>query len=123
DAAGALLTVGRHRDPFRNHDALTVPDLAVALEAQPRHESLGGADVRDELAQTVDRAEAIAEPDGGFGDRPQQRLAPALVRHRPGAEPRIDGVNRLGICFVGDDIRSEERRVGKECRCRWWLYD
>src|SRR5690625_7167899 len=19
-------------------------------------------------------------------------------------------------------IRSEERRVGKECRCRWWLY-
>src|SRR5439155_12374021 len=20
-------------------------------------------------------------------------------------------------------VRSEERRVGKECRCRWWAYD
>src|SRR5437762_13295222 len=20
-------------------------------------------------------------------------------------------------------LRSEERRVGKECRCRWWAYD
>src|SRR5205085_3844644 len=25
----------------------------------------------------------------------------------------------LGIMLFG---RSEERRVGKECRCRWWAY-
>src|SRR5947207_14122341 len=23
---------------------------------------------------------------------------------------------------LADQSRSEERRVGKECRCRWWLY-
>src|SRR5205823_13786215 len=23
---------------------------------------------------------------------------------------------------IGRDVRSEERRVGKECRCRWWRY-
>src|SRR5947208_10905706 len=25
------------------------------------------------------------------------------------------------LCTTGRD-RSEERRVGKECRCRWWRY-
>src|SRR5207249_7649891 len=24
--------------------------------------------------------------------------------------------------YVAHSIRSEERRVGKECRCRWWPY-
>src|SRR5262245_66165312 len=24
------------------------------------------------------------------------------------------------INLDGKDLRSEERRVGKECRCRWW---
>ena len=28
--------------------------------------------------------------------------------------------NKGGICFV--DLRSEERRVGKECRSRWSPY-
>src|SRR5690242_21959430 len=30
-------------------------------------------------------------------------------------------IARLGIGFVPEDrrVRSEERRVGKECRCRW----
>src|SRR5207253_10019108 len=27
-----------------------------------------------------------------------------------------------GLPYDSDD-RSEERRVGKECRCRWWTYD
>src|SRR5688572_33450596 len=31
----------------------------------------------------------------------------------------------LGVLIIGNSIleRSEERRVGKECRCRWWTYD
>src|SRR5439155_9909023 len=31
----------------------------------------------------------------------------------------------LGIAagFVYEEVRSEERRVGKECRCRLWPYD
>src|SRR5437016_10930448 len=39
----------------------------------------------------------------------------------------VDGVGtKLKIAFltgrhdtIGQDLRSEERRVGKECRCRW----
>src|SRR5688572_32936481 len=38
----------------------------------------------------------------------------------------IDRVGRLRASFLYDQIplwiRSEERRVGKECRSRWWLY-
>src|SRR5699024_11264878 len=26
----------------------------------------------------------------------------------------------LGSCSSRFELRSEERRVGKECRCRWW---
>ena len=25
-------------------------------------------------------------------------------------------------CVVNANVRSEERRVGKECRSRWWPY-
>src|SRR5690554_5513683 len=30
---------------------------------------------------------------------------------------------RIGIVFQDFRLRSEERRVGKECRCRWWADD
>src|SRR5690606_39570762 len=32
---------------------------------------------------------------------------------------RRQGRNRLGFTASADERRSEERRVGKECRCRW----
>src|SRR5437867_13233772 len=28
--------------------------------------------------------------------------------------------NDPGLRLIEVDVRSEERRVGKECRCRWW---
>src|SRR5690349_22972502 len=31
-----------------------------------------------------------------------------------------DGDDLGTVGRVGAGIRSEERRVGKECRCRWW---
>src|SRR5688572_20727570 len=31
-------------------------------------------------------------------------------------------VQLTGIPFGSSWARSEERRVGKECRCRWWTY-
>src|SRR5690348_18174569 len=31
------------------------------------------------------------------------------------------GAQRLGEAAVAQRRRSEERRVGKECRSRWWL--
>src|SRR5206468_9879119 len=27
----------------------------------------------------------------------------------------------LVLDVYNEDVRSEERRVGKECRCRWWM--
>src|SRR5437773_8944723 len=37
-------------------------------------------------------------------------------------EVELDKQQRLPdeIQFLGIDVRSEERRVGKECRCQWW---
>ena len=32
------------------------------------------------------------------------------------------GINAFGNVLEGDDDRSEERRVGKECRSRWSPY-
>src|SRR5688572_31615109 len=32
-------------------------------------------------------------------------------------------IKRSGSTFVDSKLRSEERRVGKECRCRWWPYE
>src|SRR5439155_18684734 len=36
--------------------------------------------------------------------------------------PQLCGRQHLRPGCDGD-VRSEERRVGKECRCRWWTYD
>src|SRR2546430_16750176 len=49
-------------------------------------------------------------------------LGHELVRGGAHAVGQVDGrdLARVGI---GEDLdRSEERRVGKECRFRWWLY-
>src|SRR5690554_2767290 len=41
----------------------------------------------------------------------------AMVTERVG-----EGVAFMPFHFGGHLERSEERRVGKECRCRWWPY-
>src|ERR1035438_708438 len=40
---------------------------------------------------------------------------------RPRLDCPLDGINRVVVC-VGQPLRSEERRVGKECRSRWSPY-
>src|SRR3712207_7436329 len=45
---------------------------------------------------------------------------PFRVGRRRGAEERGEGVEVEGL--AEDDGRSEERRVGKECRSRWSPY-
>src|SRR5947209_19130941 len=58
------------------------------------------------LLETLDATiQAICPPGGG-----------ANVR-RPGTMILVIGPTRVG------KTRSEERRVGKECRCEWWPYD
>src|SRR5690348_17426965 len=43
-----------------------------------------------------------------------------LTNRGTGIAPSVTGVLRSldGLCVISD--KSEERRVGKECRSRWW---
>src|SRR5207237_309923 len=45
------------------------------------------------------------------------RLAPRS-KNSLRVKPKVPANSAAGICW----IRSEERRVGKECRSRWWAY-
>src|SRR5439155_8850142 len=57
----------------------------------------------------------------GERERRRQRLADADERHV--ARDELRGERKLleRPCVHALE-RSEERRVGKECRCRWWAY-
>src|SRR5438034_11639260 len=53
----------------------------------------------------------VRHPDRG--DRPD------VARKRPEPRPTTQAVEQRAALFAGVRERSEERRVGKECRCRW----
>src|SRR5206468_8657172 len=72
------------------------------------------------------------EPErGGFhaihlGIRNRQFIGTLAVRKARGASFRKRRSDLGGRCFAEDPARaerSEERRVGKECRSRWWPCD
>ena len=50
-------------------------------------------------------------------DRP---IAEVLARHQ--GDPEAGGLDAYTVELVGGVERSEERRVGKECRSRWSPY-
>src|SRR5437867_11159298 len=54
-------------------------------------------------------------------------LSPGVTQNEAGSPPQSDvpvqdAVIRVdsNLVAVPVSVRSEERRVGKECRCRWW---
>src|SRR5690349_24675375 len=70
------------------------------------------SDVCSSDLENVDNAD-ILEPQG---NQPQQ----GGRRHREDQAP--DGRRKNGACHAANCVRSEERRVGKECRSRWAAY-
>src|SRR5207248_5051620 len=50
---------------------------------------------------------------------PQPPATARSGRRRPGERSVRRGAHRLGTGFSAPAPRSEERRVGKECRSRW----
>src|SRR5690606_40058314 len=42
------------------------------------------------------------------------------LRRKQALPEHSQGANRKGPQCAGPGLRSEERRVGKECRSRWW---
>src|SRR3712207_7523647 len=69
----------------------------------------------DLAAHEVRRAPAPADVD----DREHLELA---LEHEPQAEAVLAADDGVGQRVVDDARRSEERRVGKECRSRWSPY-
>ena len=53
---------------------------------------------------------ALKQP---LAEQPSGRLLPGMA---------YDSDEKKVVLFGGDDLRSEERRVGKECRSRWSPY-
>ena len=101
--------------PVAKDQVIVIHDVAIA-----RFGGLPG--VRDE--GLLDSA--LAQPWQTFGGRDLYEGDVAKVcRLRYGVirdHPFTDGNKRTGAALLGASSRSEERRVGKECRSRWSPY-
>src|SRR2546427_10896121 len=97
------------------------PDVAVPRRDDERG---GAAEVeRDEGAQqvlTVDDVVVVAERE--VVDHPRPQLVREPEPRRAARVEAQDVAERLGRQDMLPDRRSEERRVGKECRSRWSPY-
>src|SRR2546426_9973675 len=78
---------------------------ALVRRERPRRETKPLQVAREFLGVAVSGVDDLR---CGLLDQPQQLLVVAVVAHGEGV--------------VGTEVRSEERRVGKECRSRWSPY-
>src|SRR2546422_10673947 len=111
-----------------------VVDRVVPLHAGWIHRELvaGAAiviGVDDDLELIRGRADVAPgeEPENRVGvrvERPDEDVNVAVVGGdlRLGREAGMPVLLRLELAELGDGGRSEERRVGKECRSRWSPY-
>src|ERR1039458_1499915 len=89
---------------------LVVGGYAVSFHAQPR----ATKDIDLLIQPAADNAKAVYAALAKFG-APMEGLTPRDFTQR-------GKFFRMGREPVAVDIRSEERRVGKECRSRWAPY-
>src|SRR3989454_12610872 len=78
----------------------------------------------DSVGNVTTAAEAMAKRlrDGGFTESDIKVAGPNERKENLVARFRGTG-KRKPVLFIGHlDVRSEERRVGKECRSRWSPY-
>src|SRR2546430_8516979 len=66
--------------------------------------------------------DVVVEPDEPFQDGEHEHQRVLGHGDRVGAPVVGDGYPRLPCRLYIDAVRSEERRVGKECRSRWSPY-
>src|SRR3546814_2622336 len=83
----------------------------------------------DVCSSDLDRAGAVigdARAGRVLADQRQERLNHAQLAVKVDVEQAFDGGEVRGFEHAGADVRSEERRVGKECvstcRSRWSAY-
>src|SRR3712207_9240501 len=78
----------------------------------------GGGEIFDPLDPRLAAARAKQERTGSF------RGLLRVLRGQPGEAETFEAVVTVAgyVDGIGEDRRSEERRVGKECRSRWSPY-
>src|SRR5438034_8928007 len=97
--------------------------VVLALTLQ----TAGGGVVPPPTATTATAVRAAHPPAiDGRDDDPVWREAPAITQFRE-FQPKQDGDPRFAteakVAYDDRYLRSEERRVGKECRSRWSPYN
>src|SRR5437016_10422651 len=91
--------------------------------------AVGGRPMQAQRLQGAPHAVVDVQPDDEHGgdierrDRPQPEACDDVVVDVARDESRIQPAEREIQQVVDYVQRSEERRVGKECRSRWWPYD
>src|SRR3989441_3287576 len=111
------------------HDARPLPQDLRNEEAVPRAPGPQGTAVH--LQAMVDRCrrQAAKTQHASLVVRIDERLDRVPVEETPGlrrshaeGSAQLRGVDRLALGELPIERRSEERRVGKECRSRWSPY-
>src|SRR5204862_1477480 len=73
--------------------------------------------IRDLYVTGVQTCALPISADSGPARGPRSARPPPTNRW-----PRSTGCSTAPICASSPRVRSEERRVGKECKSRWWPY-
>src|SRR5437588_7418226 len=105
----------------------------TTLEAQNLAKTYGGVSLFSGLTFSVETGLTAIQGRNGSGKTTLIKILSSLlrpsaggVRLRLGDRELAGDEKRLAIGWAGLDLafyeRSEERRVGKECRCRWSAY-
>src|SRR5437879_13764090 len=97
--------------------------MIAALRCKPSATDVGGPET---APHTPQRSERPGKPVALLDHAPSARSAPgnpwrsSITRPALGAPRETRGApRRSGRKVAEHAARSEERRVGKECRCRW----
>src|SRR2546430_12090110 len=115
--------------------------LAPLLTAQPQRPRILGVAHIALYVSDIEKSRAFYKDFLGFGepfqlDNPDGSLSLTFIKVNdrqyielfPGLKPGADRLNHISIqtddaeamrAYLGSRGRSEERRVGKECRSRW----
>src|SRR5688500_519495 len=111
--------------------ALIVTCLALSIAGAPASAQTGAAAPAGTAVPRVTNGRVVPQAAGGSLDAAFKRLAeaqqePAWIGYAVPAVTRDGRHCCSGDTWISDGIvftnRSEERRVGKECRSRWWQY-
>src|SRR5437899_1418939 len=122
------LQLGRFGLPGQREDppAVAVKEQLKTLDAADKGLGVAGSVAGLVGAENLrDLAEALGAPGDFFDQVALFRSEEIGVGDVGGGRERAGHVGAMAFAFRGHQLRagikrSEERRVGKECRCEWW---